>query len=89
MLDTELLHRVTEEVRELLGLGGGEPIGRRVRLGAELLRELLEDGERARTIVHERAVEVEDDHGRGLSRDPFAARNDARHQGLLLAREDA
>ena len=34
--------------------------------GAPGVRELAEDGARARAVVEQRAVEIEDDHRRGL-----------------------
>ena len=89
MLEAEALERVREQVRQLLRPCGGEDLRGGVSLAVELGGELLEDDRRPGTVVHDRAVEVEDDDGNWLTGDRLRPLHHPREEGVLLGGRNA
>jgi hypothetical protein len=56
---------------------------------APLLRELVQDGDDARSVVHQRAVEIEDDDGRATKRPLLRAIEDAPEDPGLVGEREA
>ena len=93
-MDAQALERIAEQVRELLGAGAQEALGDRRIARPHRLGELAQDGAGPRAVVHERAVEVEDDDRRRATcarprRHLAAARDDAEEERARFGRGTA
>jgi len=80
----EPLERVGEQVLEVVRAGPFEATGE-LRVDVVVARrDLAEDGDSPRTVVHQRAVEVEHDDRRRLRALGPAAPQDGTQHGMLL-----
>lgn len=86
--DAEAAEVLDEAVADLLGRGAGAGFGGLGVGEAPLVGELVEDGDDARSVVHEGAVEVEDEDG-GTSQGAFVGPVDdaAENAGLISVGE--
>jgi hypothetical protein len=89
VVDAEALERLRQQVRQVLGLRRREHLGRRMGLASQLRSELLQDDRCARAVVHDGAIEVEDDDGHRLARGRSGALHDAREERVLLGGRDS